>query len=78
MTACRNIDSTAHTFADGTDRYIVCHDFADMAILAVTSSDLVRRRNGKSPDRGRRSVGNRPLEGSFSFGCLLLINMSDL
>src|ERR1700740_3505630 len=48
----------AHSFADRADGHIVRNDLPDVAILAVASSDLLRRSQDRGPDGGRRALGN--------------------
>src|SRR6267378_1513436 len=57
-----------NAFTHNTQLLVLRHDLAHVAILTITSPDLVSRRNKAGPDRRRRPLRNRlVLERPFAF-----------
>src|SRR5215831_18736902 len=48
----------ANAFADNAQLPVLRHDLADVAVLAITSANLLSRGNKASPDRGGCSLRN--------------------
>src|SRR6266481_8170053 len=48
-----------NAFTHNTQLLVLRHDLAHVAILTITSPDLVSRRNKAGPDRRRRPLRNR-------------------
>src|ERR1700756_4753724 len=68
----------ANAFAVNSQRLVLRHDLADVAVLAIVSPDLVSRGNNGSPDRRGCSLRNRlVLERLASLGCGLPVDSID-
>src|SRR5580704_9167492 len=67
---------SAHSFTYGADGDVVRNDMADMAVLAISTSDLVGGSNDRGPYRGCGSLRNGlPLERRFTLRRQLLIHL---
>ncbi len=59
-----------------SDGDILCNDVANVAVLAILATNLIRGSNDSSPHRGCGALRNRfPLEGTFTFRGKLLIDL---
>src|ERR1700747_3443726 len=66
----------AYSFADAADRHVLRHDFANAAVLAISTADLVSRSHHSRPHRSCGSLRNRfPAQGPLTLGSELLVHL---